>query len=108
VWEAVEQISPEQGEEEVLRRMLSGAKARPRAVAAAEILAWIALVKAPESPKLINRFGKIREEKADELALDLAGIAGPCLALAGESVGAADRSSQKFWKRLEKRQAKKR
>lgn len=104
VWSAMEATRRGADEEEVLRGLLEVATRRAGAYAAAEILGWIARVKLADSPKLLTRLGSLRDDDADELALDLATrVSARELEGMEESVEPTGRGAPRWWRRLRKR-----
>jgi hypothetical protein len=107
IWEALETCYPSENQLTQLRQLLMLAEEHGTEVTVAELLAWVALVKAPASSELISRLGRIRDNEVDELSLKLAHrVSAAALSSQDEFVKDANRRSRKWWKRLRKQRRK--
>jgi hypothetical protein len=107
VWRALEGRHSGDDEMERLHRLLALAEEYGTEATVAEVLAWVAIVKAPTNPKLVSRLGRIRNGEVDELSLRLAPrTSETALSSQDELVKQSNRRTRRWWKRLHKQQRK--
>jgi hypothetical protein len=105
IWSVLEGLHSADAEMERLHRLLALAEEHGTEATVSEVLTWIATVKAPASPKLVSRLGKIRDGEVDELSLRLAPrTSETALSSQDELINQSNRRTRRWWKRLRKHQ----